>query len=143
MICSASQLTDFYMMAISVFNVLIRTELPQKNCFIGICNNTKKCFGTLKEKEDIVDLWSFITTSVFDIYQFKIKQHFRDNRNKNCITHNEDIFYFRSSRSQMFFKISVPKNFAKLTGKHLCQSHKVVGVSRVWLWHRCFFLWVL
>ena len=28
----------------------------------------------------------------------------------------------RSSRSQMFFKIGFLKNFAKFTGKHLCQS---------------------
>ena len=28
----------------------------------------------------------------------------------------------RSSRSQMFFKIDVPKKFANITGKHLCQS---------------------
>ena len=30
---------------------------------------------------------------------------------------------FRSSRSQMFYKIGVLKNFVKLTGKHLCWSH--------------------
>ena len=28
----------------------------------------------------------------------------------------------RSSRSQMFFKIGVPKTFAIFTGKHLCSS---------------------
>ena len=31
-----------------------------------------------------------------------------------------DVLIFRSSRSQMFFKISVLKNFATFTGKHLC-----------------------
>ena len=30
--------------------------------------------------------------------------------------------FSRSSRSQMFFKISVPENFANFTGKNLCQS---------------------
>ena len=30
---------------------------------------------------------------------------------------------FRSSRSQMFYKIGVLKNFVKLTGKHLYWSH--------------------
>ena len=30
------------------------------------------------------------------------------------------IFLSRSSRSHMFFKISVLKNFATITGKHLC-----------------------
>ena len=42
---------------------------------------------------------------------------------------NSDIH--RSSRSQMFFKIGVLRNFAKLTGKHLCQGlffNKVVGL---------------
>ena len=29
---------------------------------------------------------------------------------------------FRSSRSQLFFKIGVPKNFANFTGKHPCWS---------------------
>ena len=28
----------------------------------------------------------------------------------------------RSSRPEVFCKKSVPKNFAKFTGKHLCQS---------------------
>ena len=28
----------------------------------------------------------------------------------------------RSSRPEMFCKNSVPRNFAKFTGKHLCQS---------------------
>ena len=34
---------------------------------------------------------------------------------------NSKLFW-RSSRSQMFFKIGVLKNFANLTGKHLCWS---------------------
>ena len=34
----------------------------------------------------------------------------------------EISYKFRSSRSQMFFKISVPQNFTNFTGKHLCQS---------------------
>ena len=29
---------------------------------------------------------------------------------------------FRSSRSEVFCEEGVPRNFAKLTGKHLCQS---------------------
>ena len=36
----------------------------------------------------------------------------------------------RNGRSQMFFKIGVLKNFAKFTGKYLCQSlffNKVTG----------------
>ena len=39
---------------------------------------------------------------------------------------------FRSSRPEVFFKQGVLGNFAKFTGKHLCQSlfsNKVAGIS--------------
>ena len=39
---------------------------------------------------------------------------------------------FRSSRSQMFYKVGVFKNFAKFTGKHLCWSHFLIKL------HMCF-----
>ena len=39
---------------------------------------------------------------------------------------------FRSSRSQMFYKIGVLKNFAKFTRKHLCWSHFLIKL------HTCF-----
>ena len=39
---------------------------------------------------------------------------------------------FRSSCSQMFYKIGVLKNFAKFTGKHLCWSHFLIKL------HTCF-----
>ena len=32
------------------------------------------------------------------------------------------LSFVRSSRSQMFFKIDVIKNFVNFTGKHLCWS---------------------
>ena len=35
---------------------------------------------------------------------------------------DEGMINNRSSRSQLFFKISVPKNLSKFTGKHLCRS---------------------
>ena len=52
----------------------------------------------------------------------------------------------RSSRPEMFCKKAVLRNFAKFTGKHLCQSFffdKVVGLSPATLskkrpWYRCF-----
>ena len=34
----------------------------------------------------------------------------------------DELLHFRSRRSQMFFKIGVPENFAIFTGKHLCWS---------------------
>ena len=53
---------------------------------------------------------------------------------------------FRSSRPEVFCKKGVLRNFAKFTGKHLCQSlffNKVTGLRAATLlkkrlWHRCF-----
>ena len=53
---------------------------------------------------------------------------------------------FRSSRPEVFCKKGVLRNFAKFTGKHLCQSlffNKVAGLRSATLlkkrlWHRCF-----
>ena len=46
----------------------------------------------------------------------------------------------RTSRSQMFFKIVVRKNFANFTGKHLCWSRPVILLKRdsntgIFLWN--------
>ena len=38
------------------------------------------------------------------------------------VTDALNYYLFRSSHSQMFFKIDVLKNFANFTGKHLCWS---------------------
>ena len=53
---------------------------------------------------------------------------------------------YRSSRPEVFCKKGVLRNFAKFTGKHLCQSlffNKVAGLrpskrEKKTLWHRCF-----
>ena len=49
---------------------------------------------------------------------------------------------FRSSRLQILFKIGAPKNFAILTGKHLCWSLflglKACNFIKKRLQHRCF-----
>ena len=62
--------------------------------------------------------------------------------------HQTDVEYlpFRSSRPGVFCKKGVLRKFAKITGKHLCQSlffNKVVGLRlatllKKRLWHRCF-----
>ena len=56
------------------------------------------------------------------------------------------LFLYRSSRAEVFSKKGVPKNYAKFTGKNLCQSlffNKVSGLrpatllkKRLWQW--CF-----
>ena len=53
---------------------------------------------------------------------------------------------YRSSRPKVFCKKGVLRNFAKFTGKHLCESlffNKVAGLRpaillKKRLWHRCF-----
>ena len=53
---------------------------------------------------------------------------------------------FRSSRPDMFCKKGILRNFAKSTGKHLCQSlyfnkvagHKPATLLKYRFWHRCF-----
>ena len=53
---------------------------------------------------------------------------------------------FRSSHQRCFVRKGVLRNFAKFTGKHLCQSlffNKVAGLRpatllKKRLWHRCF-----
>ena len=40
-----------------------------------------------------------------------------------------EVIIFRSSRSQMFFKIDVLKNFASFTGKHRCYSLSLIKLQ--------------
>ena len=52
---------------------------------------------------------------------------------------NSTIFlFFRSSHLEMFCKKSALRNFAKFTGKHLCQDLFFDKVAGLRLWHRCF-----
>ena len=49
---------------------------------------------------------------------------------------------FRNSRSQIFFKIDVLKNFANFTGKQLCWGLSLITMAYNWIKkspkHRCF-----
>ena len=45
---------------------------------------------------------------------------------------------FRSSRPEVFCKKVVLKNFAKFTGRHLCQSFRPATLLKKRLQHRCF-----
>ena len=47
------------------------------------------------------------------------------------------LYWHRSSRSQIFFKIGVLKNFAYFTGKHLCWSEACNCIKKR-LQHGCF-----
>ena len=44
----------------------------------------------------------------------------------------------KSSRHKVFCKKGVLRNFAKFTGKHLCQSLRPATLLKKRLWHRCF-----
>ena len=63
--------------------------------------------------------------------------------NGSIIKTNNECFLesYRSSRSQMFFKIGIPKNFAIFTVKHLCRSPILIKVCNDFkkrLQHKCF-----
>ena len=45
---------------------------------------------------------------------------------------------FRSSRSQMFLKLGVLKNFINFTGKHFCWSLQVYNFIKKRFQHSCF-----
>ena len=45
---------------------------------------------------------------------------------------------YRNSRLEVFYKKSVPRNFTKFTGKHLCQSLRPAILLKKRLWLRCF-----
>ena len=75
---------------------------------------------------------SFIITPV--IYNINLKKMRRDkglnyenligclNPFQMVLRWNEMLLNYRSSRQEVFYKKSVLRNFAKFTGKHLCQS---------------------
>ena len=59
----------------------------------------------------------------------------------SCLCESRGIKVGRSSHRRCSIKTGVLKNFAKLTGKHLCQSlffDKGAGVTFKRLQHRCF-----
>ena len=94
-------------------------------------------------------MWSEF--SVFFL-QRKSTRHFKDlartERGKNSQSENRilRIINCRSSHPEMFCKKGVLRNFAKFTGKHVCQNlffKKVAGLSPAGLlqkrpWHRSF-----
>ena len=45
---------------------------------------------------------------------------------------------YRSSRAEVFCKKGVLRNFAKFTGKHLCQILKAATLLKKRPWHMCF-----
>ena len=63
---------------------------------------------------NILQLWTTAVETIFH-HGINAEQKFLQNTSRK-------LLMFRSSRSQMFLKISVLKNFANLTGKHLCWS---------------------
>ena len=59
----------------------------------------------------------------------------------DIMVHRKDTSFFGSSTPEVFCKKGALRNFAKFTGKHLCQSlffNEVAGLVKKRLWHRCF-----
>ena len=48
------------------------------------------------------------------------------------------VYGFRSSRTQMFFKTGIFKNFVKFTGKYVCLSLFLINFIKKRLRHSCF-----
>ena len=85
------------------------------------------------------------------IRKSKLKNRYR----KWTLRHNIGRFFkffsqsgsYRSSHGRCSVKKGVPRNFAKVTGKHLCQSlflnrvagHMPATLLKKRLWHRCFY----
>ena len=60
---------------------------------------------------------------------------------KNQFIWNRVVAPLKQKQSpELFCKKGVLRNFAKLTGKHLCQSvsHRPAALLKKRLWHRCF-----
>ena len=92
-----------------------------KNLLILIDFQVQSCYTELLLLFSIMSLWSDILCS------------------------SSHMLHIRSSRSQMLFKISILKNFAIFTGKHLCWDHYLIKLQAFRpttllkrLQHRCF-----
>ena len=80
------------------------------------------------------------------VINFSSGSHFLQTRWENLAASNETRIISGSSLPEVFCKKCVLRNFAKFTGKHLCQSlffNKVAGLTpatllKKRLWHRCF-----
>ena len=99
----------------------------------------------------ILSNWNdIITFERIPLYSKVIAQFFSSLRCtayvKFLMITNKNFARNRSSRPEVFCKKGVFRNFAKFTGKHLCQKlffNKVAGLRpatllKKSLWHRCF-----
>ena len=87
-------------------------------------NLKKSIFLTYLRKTTLQSLWK------------KMNISFWSNLNiTSSLTWQESTFFVR--RLEVFYKIEALKNYAKSTGKQLCQSLLLTKVAG-WRWHRCF-----
>ena len=90
----------------------------------------EQLFGAIKP-EKFVDCFKLCRKDLFSMWDFR-----------KC----QDLPIYRSSLLEVFCERGVLRNFAKFTGKHLCQRlsfNKVAGLKpatllKKRLWHRCF-----
>ena len=86
--------------------------------------------------------FSFI---IQEIFSWLISEEWEVRNGEQLSQGNLQILVLKRSCSEVFYKKVVLRNFAKFTGKHLCQGlsfNKVVGraLQLDWKrdWHRCF-----
>ena len=93
-------------------------------------------------QEYLVWIWSLICEFVTGLPKKLLKKLLKF----KCFVRVLPEFTYRRSRAKVFCKKNVLRNFAKFTGKHLCQSlffKELTGlrpatVLKKKLWHRCF-----
>ena len=81
---------------------------------VKVCENTTF-------KQIIRNLHKFVIL-IFFFFKIVVLKAACDSKPVSNFSHLHQRSFFRKSRSQMFLKIVVPKNFANLTGKHQCWS---------------------
>ena len=110
--------------------------IQNPSCINLVTTNRSTCFqNTVTIAIDISDFHNIVITVL------------RKTKNSICKVNSwKTIKILIRTNSQVFSKKGVLRNFAKFTGKHLCQRlffNKVAGLSPVTLlrkrlWHRCF-----
>ena len=94
-------------------------SLVHKVAGLKACNFIKK---RPQHMSSLVKFVNFLRTPIVKDIRERLLLHQVSNADVITIDIYRGFVLYRSSRLQMFFKIGVFKNFANLTGKHLCKS---------------------
>ena len=114
----------------------VRKETPVQIFSCEICEIFKNAFFTEHHRTTAFFFLFFFVLFEGVFPKFEIDITLRETISGCCLQIYETS-QNRSSRSQMFFKIDVLKNFPNFTGKHQCWSCRPQGLKKR-LQHRCF-----